>query len=168
MHKTMQVYGVDRRLDRRVKCHWTHSTLAIAWVCALHPFLTVWFHSILAMSVGGLLFIVHTACYHTPLSLVCTLSRRVTGTWALHWTPEKKSTKGSTFRQKLASLQPLLRLMTMVFISVGVRNKWPSETHYTSARFGEWSDTAPDYQVHHLYWSGVALSQMSARELYQN
>lgn len=33
MHKTMRVYGVDRRWDHRVKCHWTHSTLAIAGVC---------------------------------------------------------------------------------------------------------------------------------------
>lgn len=87
------------------------------------------------------------------LSLVCTLSRRVTGTWAFHWAPKKKSTKGSTFRQKSTSLQPLWRLMMLVLVSVGVRNKWPSETHYTSARFGEWSDTAPDYQIHHLYWS---------------
>lgn len=29
----MVVYGVDRRLDRRVKCHWTHSALTLTSVC---------------------------------------------------------------------------------------------------------------------------------------
>lgn len=33
-------------------------------VCALYPFFTSCFHSILTVSVRGLLFIVHTACYH--------------------------------------------------------------------------------------------------------
>ncbi len=46
-------------------------------VCALHPNVTVWFHSILAVSVGGLLFIVHTAC-NPSRSLSCA---RSLGVW---------------------------------------------------------------------------------------
>lgn len=67
--------------------------------------------------------------------------------------PRKKSTKGGapSDRSQLhfSHSEDWWRWSSFQWES---RNKWPSETHYTSARFGEWSDTAPDYQIHHLCW----------------
>lgn len=157
MHKTMVVYGVDRRLDRRVKCHWTHSTLTFVCVCILHHRFTPWFHSILAVSVGGLLFIVHTACYP--------LSRRVTGTWAFHWTPEKKSTKGSTFRQEVNFTSATLKIDDVGLRFTGSKKQVAlrDSLHLSKIWRMEWHCSWLPDSSFVLVW--VALSQMSAGEL---
>ena len=94
-------------------------------VRTLHPGCTARFHSIPAVSVGVLLFIVHTACCHTPRSLSCA---RSLGVWRERGLstelPEKEINKGgSTFRQESTPLQPLWRLMTLVLVSVGVKKQ---------------------------------------------
>ena len=62
---------------------------------ALHPSFTARFHSIPAVSVGVLLFIVHTACYHTLCSLSCAHSLGVWRERGLSTElPEKEINKG--------------------------------------------------------------------------
>lgn len=155
MHKTM-LYGVDGRVDGRGQmsvnpfqtsiCERVLGRCNLASWCGVTQYRScqsrVWF-SLSAQRAP------------TPLapSLLCTGSPCVTGDVGFPLS-SRANRRRPPPSDRSCCLKPLWRLTTLILISLAVRNKWPSETHYTSARFGEWSDTPPDYQIHHLYWIG--------------
>ena len=141
-----------------VKRHWTHSTLTFLCVCVCVCVCVCGcaLHGVVSLNTGcvGWRFASHRphsvwprpACSRVHALLACDGS--------VGFPTERKSTERSTFRTGVGFTSAALgRLMTLVPVSVAVRNKWPSEAHYASVRFGDRSDTAPDYQIYPLNWT---------------
>lgn len=169
MHRTMRVHGVDRRLARGGQMSLNPFNIGDC-VCARTASLP---NGVLSLNSGRVSWRLTVHCLHSvlPTPRHYRSCARSLGVWwerglsALNSREEEIKKEMRLQTEVSLCWQPLWRLMTMVPASVGARNKWPSETHYTSARFGVWSDTAPDYQIHHLHRCAVTLTQTSAGEL---
>lgn len=125
MPRRTGVYVVDRHFEGQVKCYWTHFTLVLVSVGRSWWLVGCddWRFSSLHQNMQRGLGLTIKAGF-----LLRSGEEPMKGTFK-HW-----------------------RLMTLVSVAVGVRSKWSSETHYTSARVGEWSDSGPAYHIHHFYW----------------
>lgn len=95
-------------------------------------FLVELFHSIVAVSVGGFLFIVCTVCCCCTL-FVCSLL--LSGTWAIPLRCWEEIDKSGYLPEVFNWFLATLAIDGDTLVSAGVRNKWPLGTHYTSARF---------------------------------